>query len=331
MVLILVALTVVVLSRNHGSPTTTSSTTSSSTTTSTSLPKHFPTAVGSITMTITEPASGAMSARSLVTTVRYPTSGAPGGPNIAGATPLRSAGPYPLVVFSQGFDVTPESYARLLNSWAAAGYVVADPAYPYTSPNSPGGVVESDIVHHPADLSFVITTLLNDRALSGLIESNEIAVIGHSDGGDVSLAAVANTCCRDARVKAAVLLSGAELSWFKGSYFTSASVPLLVVQGTNDLSLNPVSCSVDLYNQAPQPKYYLSMIGQTHFSAYAPPGRALNVVTRVTINFLNGYLRNSTSARTAMTTAGSVPGLATLTSQPSLPVVAGSCPDAPTG
>src|ERR1035437_6776955 len=249
-VLILVALTVVVLSRNHGSPTTTSSTTSttsSSTTTSTSLPKHSPTAVGSITMTITEPASGAMSARSLVTTVRYPTSGAPGGPNIAGATPLRSGGPYPLVVFSQGLDVAPESYARLLNSWAAAGYVVADPAYPYTSPNSPGGVVRSDIVHHPADLNFVITTLLNDRALSGLIESNEIAVIGQSDGGDVSLAAVANTCCRDTRVKAAVLLSGAELSWFKGSYFSSAPVPLLVVQGTNDLSLNPVSCSVDLY------------------------------------------------------------------------------------
>jgi predicted dienelactone hydrolase len=186
-------------------------------------------------------------------------------------------------------------------------------------------------VHHPADLNFVITTLLNDRALSGLIESNEIAVIGHSDGGDVSLAAVANTCCRDTRVKAAVLLSGAELSWFKGSYFSSAPVPLLVVQGTNDLSLNPVSCSVDLYNQAPQPKYYLSMIGQTHLSAYVPPGPALNVVTRVTITFLNGYLRNSTSALTAMTTASSVPGLATLTSQPSLPVVAGSCPDAPTG
>lgn len=282
-------------------------------------------------MTITEPASGTLPARSLITAVRYPTSGAPGGNNIPGATPLRSGGPYPLVVFSQGFDITPESYARLLNSWAAAGYVVADPAYPYTSPNSPGGVVRSDIVHHPADLSFVITTLLNDHALSGLITPNEIAVIGQSDGGDVSLAEVANTCCRDARVKAAVLLSGAELSWFPGSYFTSGSVPLLVVQGTNDLSMNPVSCSVDLYNQAPQPKYYLSMIGQTHLSAYVPAGPALNVVSRVTINFLNGYLRNSRSALAALATAGSVPGLATLTSQTSLPVVAGSCPDAPTG
>jgi len=282
-------------------------------------------------LTITEPASATTAARSLVTTVRYPTSGAPGGPSVAGATPLRSEGPYPLVVFSQGFDVTPETYARLLNSLASAGYVVADPAYPYTSPNSPGGVVRSDIVHHPADLSFVITTLLNDGALTGLIESNEIAVIGHSDGGDVSLAEVANTCCRDARVKAAVILSGAELSWFKGSYFTSASVPLLVVQGTDDLSYNPVSCSVDLYNQASQPKYYLSMIGQTHFSAYIPPGPALNVVTRVTINFLNGYLRHATSALTAMRTAGSVPGLATITSQPSLAAVAGSCPDAPAG
>jgi predicted dienelactone hydrolase len=282
-------------------------------------------------MTITEPASGATAARSLVTTVRYPTAGAPGGSNVVGATPLRRGGPYPLVVFSQGFGVSPETYARLLDSWAGAGYVVADPAYPFTSPNSAGGLVRNDIVHHPADLSFVITFLLNDRALSGLIDSNKIAVIGHSDGGDVSLAAVANTCCRDARVKAAIVLSGAELSWFKGSYFTSAAVPILVVQGTNDASLNPVACSVELYNQAPQPKYYLSMIGQSHVSAYVPPGPALGVVTRVTIDFLNGYLRNSASSLVAMKTTGSVPGLASLTSKPSLPAVADSCPDAPAG
>lgn len=304
--------------------------------TTTSTPARAPYAVGSITIDITEPASSGLAARSLVTTVRYPTSGTPSGSNIVGASPLRGAQPYPLVVFSQGFDISPEAYARLLNSWASAGYVVADPTYPFTSPNAPGGVVRADIVHHPADLSYVITSLLGDSAqasgtLSGLINPGEIGVIGQSDGGDVALATVANTCCRDTRVKAAIILSGAELSWFGGSYFTATSTPLLVVQGTNDLTMNPVTCSVQFYNQASQPKYYLSMIGQTHLSAYVPPGPAQNVVTRVTVDFLNGYLRHSGSALTAMRTAGDVTGVASITSQPTLAPVAGTCPDAPAG
>lgn len=252
----------------------------------------------------------------------------------AGATPLRRAGPFPLVVFSQGFDISPEAYANLLNAWAAAGYVVADPAYPYTSPNAVGGVIRTDIVHHPADLAYVISSLLGDSAgtqgpLSGLINPKEIAAIGQSDGGDVTLAAVANTCCRDARIKAAIILSGAELSWFPGSYFTQPSVPLLVVQGTSDYTMNPVTCSVQLYNQASEPKYYLSMIHQTHLSAYVPPGPALDVVARTTVDFLNAYLRHSATALADLSRDGNVAGLATISSQSQLAPVAGTCPDAP--
>ena len=196
--------------------------------------------------------------------------------------------------------------------------------------------MRTDIVHHPGDLSYVITSLIGDSArtngtLAGLINPNEIAVIGQSDGGDVSLAALSNTCCRDPRIKAAIILSGAELTWFHGSYFTAPTAPVLVVQGTSDYTMNPVTCSVQLYNEAYQPKYYLSMIGQTHLSAYVPPGPAQSVVTRVTIGFLNGYLRHSASALAAMRVAGSVAGVASITSQSTLAPVAGTCPDAPAG
>jgi predicted dienelactone hydrolase len=318
-------------------PTTTSAppttSTSAPSTTTTTFPSP-PFAVGFVSFTIVEPSTGGQPARDLPTIVRYPATGAPGGPDVAGATPR--GGPFPLVVFSQGFDISPEAYAGLLNAWAAAGYVVADPAYPYPSPGAPGGVIRADIVHHPNDLSYVITTLLSDSArpggtLSDLIAPSRIGVIGQSDGGDVSLAAVANTCCRDPRIRAAVILSGAELSWFAGAYFTGPSVPLLVVQGTNDQVMNPVTCSVQLYNQAPEPKYYLSLIGQTHLSAYVPPGPARHEVARVTIDFLNAYLEHSPPARNALASAGNVAGLATITSAPSLAPVAGTCPDAPTG
>ncbi len=327
------------LAPSRSLPTTTSSappstTTSATPTTTTTTPPSPPFAVGTLSFTIVEPSTTGQTPRDLPTIVRYPATGTPGGADVAGATPR--AGPFPLVVFSQGFDISPEAYAGLLNAWAAAGYVVVDPAYPYTSPGAPGGVIRSDIVHHPSDLSYVITTLLADSArpggiLSNLINPSRIGVIGQSDGGDVSLAAVANTCCRDGRIRAAVILSGAELSWFGGTYFTGPSVPLLVVQGTNDQVMNPVTCSVQLYNQAPEPKYYLSMIGQTHLSAYVPAGPARNEVARVTIDFLNAYLAHSPPALHALMREGNIPGLATITSASSIPSVAGTCPDAPVG
>ena len=339
--LVLVVLLVVATTRGQGptTPSTSSSTTSISTSTSTSTSSpatpHAPFAVGAVTFTVSEPATGSTGARTFPVTVRYPAVGAPGTARL-GLVPLRSAGPFPLIVFSQGFDISPEAYAGLLDAWSAAGYVVADPAYPYTSPNAAGGVIRSDIVHHPGDLSFLITTLIGDgaqtgNALDGLVNAHEIGVVGQSDGGDVSLAAVANSCCRDARIGAAVILSGAELSWFPGTYFSTGSAPLLVVQGTNDLTMNPVTCSVTLYNQAPAPKYYLAMIGQTHLSAYVPSGPARDVVAAASIDFFNAYLRHAPGALAALRAAGTRPGLATITSAPSVPAVAGTCPDAPAG
>ena len=334
--LILIVLLVVATTRGPGpTPSTTVTTASSSTTTSRATTPHAPFAVGAVTFTVSEPASGSTGARTFPVTVRYPAVGAPGTARL-GLVPLRGAGPFPLLIFSQGFDISPEAYAGLLDAWSAAGYVVADPAYPYTSPNAAGGVIRSDIVHHPGDLSFLITTLIADsaqagNALGGLVNAHEIGVVGQSDGGDVSLAAVANSCCRDARIGAAVILSGAELSWFPGTYFATGSAPLLVVQGTNDLTMNPVTCSVTLYNEAPAPKYYLAMIGQTHLSAYVPPGPARDVVAATSIDFFNAYLRHAPGALAAMRAAGTRAGLATITSASHVPPVAGTCPDAPIG
>ena len=304
-------------------------------TTTSTVPPGPPYAVGITSLDVTEPAPIGEGVRSLPTEVRYPAIGPPGRPEQAGATADRISGPYPLVVFAEGYDISPEAYGDLLNAWTAAGYVVADPTFPFTAPSAPGGLDENDIVNHPADLRFVITSLLHDGAapgnrLSGLIDPSKVAVIGHSDGGDVALAVASNSCCHDSRIKAAVILSGAELASFGGTYYATPPVPMLVAQGTDD-DVNPQSCSVQLYDAAPQPKYYLSLAGQSHASPYLEVGQSLGTVEKVTIDFLDGYLRHSTSQVGAMTTDGSVPGLATLTDSPSLGLAVGGCPGAPQG
>lgn len=301
-----------------------------------------PYAVGKLAIVVREPSSGATAERSFTAIVRYPALGRAG--NVAaGLPPMRGANKFPLLVFSQGYDMSPEAYAGLLDAWASAGYVVADPFYLFTTPGQPGGVNRADIVRHPTDLRFTISRLiaLADQphgVLSGLVNADEIGIVGQSDGGDVSLAVAASSCCRDVRVSAAVILSGAELAWFPGSYFTtralftspfpSTSPPLLVVQGTDDY-VNPPSCSTALYNRAPEPKYYLSLQGQDHLSAYLPPGAARNVVASTTIVFFDAYLRHSRHALSALRRVGNRPGLASITGAERVAPAVGGCPDAP--
>ena len=281
--------------------------------------------VGSLSFTVAEPATSATGPRSFVTHVRYPA-----GPG--------AADPSPLVVFSGGYNADPEEYSTLLDAWAAAGYVVADPVYPATSPTSPEPLDEGDIVHHPGDLSAVITALVQaDRgsgagplsALAGAVDTGSIGAIGHSDGGDVTLAAAVDNCCRDPRIDAAVILSGAELDAFGGTYFASRpAVPLLVVQGTDD-EVNPPGCSVQLYDQAPPLKYYLSMLGQGHQVPYLQAGTALDTVQQVVVDFLDATLGGSGPAKAAIGRDGNVPGSSSLFAGSPPDVAAGACPGAP--
>ncbi len=167
--------------------------------------------VGLAALSVLEPSTPALAnaqtatgapARALPTVVRYPAQGSAARGPARGLPPAAAGGPFPLVVFSQGYDYPAEGYAGLMQSLTRAGYVVADPTYPETDPSTPGGPNESDIVNHPRDLRYVITELLAaarrpSSRLHGLIDPTAIAIAGQSDGGDVTLATAANTCCRD--------------------------------------------------------------------------------------------------------------------------------------
>lgn len=281
--------------------------------------------VGTVDVDIVEPGEPS---RYLPTEVWYPAMSA-----AAGASPDRAAGPYPLLVFSQGYDVSVADYHVLLQQWASAGFVVAAPRYPDTSPSEPAALDEADIVNHPADLRFVVTTLLRAAAtsgatLSGLIDSDQIGLVGHSDGGDVSLAVADNTCCRDSRVRAVAVLSGAELTSFGGRYFAGPPLPLLVVQGSAD-TVNVPACSAQIYNSAPSPKWYLDLVGAGHYPPYVGTGEDHSIVASVVTDFFDLELRGQAAAATAIFAQGDVPQAASVTSGPSAPPAPGACLGAP--
>ena len=147
--------------------------------------------------------------RQLVTVIRYPAAINGSRVDVLGARPAKSAGPFPLVVFAHGYNITPAPYARLLRAWVRAGYVVAAPIFPRSNAAAPGGPDESDLVNQPTDMSFVITRMLRGDArrrgiLSHLLNPHAVAVTGQSDGGSTALAAAYNEHYVDRRIDAAM-------------------------------------------------------------------------------------------------------------------------------
>lgn len=311
------------------SPSSTSTTTSTSATKPPPPPPKPPYAVGvrmmpfvDTTRTVTYK-NGTTGPRVLSTEVRYPATGTPGGRTVPNATPESAAGPYPLILFGHGYGMLPIDYRQLLNAWASAGYVVAAPIFPGENANAPGGPERNDIVNEPDDMKFVISEMLAASSAEkgpfrGLIEPEEIAVAGHSDGGDAALAVAydENEGIRDPAVKAAVILSGAEMTGFLPAFtFPAGGPPLLAAQGTLDPINRPYE-TTKYFDAALPPKYLLELIGAKHYEPYDESGLWLEIVEKVSIDFLNGYLKAQPESLHQLTAAGSYPGKASLQADP---------------
>ncbi len=254
--------------------------------------------------------------RTLSTLILYPAQGAPGGAIVPGATPARTGRRFPLVVFSHGFTASGPAYAPLLARWAAAGYVIAAPTFPLSSHDAPGGSKLVDYLNQPGDVSFVISEMLrldhDDRhGLRHRIAADRVGVAGHSLGAITTLGVAFNSCCRDGRIKAAVVLSGIALGFPGGTYFTGLSgtpAPLLLVHGDHDQTV-PYGGSVAAFAGAGAPKFFVTLIGARH-TPFLPPW--LDPIVRSVTDFNDRYLKREHNGITRLEADGNVAGVASL-------------------
>lgn len=257
------------------------------------------------------------SSRVLVTEVRYPSQFLAGGPaESIGAAPIARSGGYPMVVFAHGYDVTPDTYASLLDAWVRSGFVVVAPIFPDESPSTVaaqrGVNTEKDLSNEPGDLAFVTNDVVYASQIEtnrcpvafGLIDPSEIALAGHSDGADavgmlaydhgvdpqgVNFASLRTGIA----YRAVITLSGAEDT--SQSYAAEASRPdLLVVQSLAD-QCNAFRFGVQLYDDIHQSnKWFLELQTAHHLPPFdGVDAAAFGVVVRTTIRFLQMSLQGS--------------------------------------
>jgi len=262
------------------------------------------------------PAGQPIGRRRLLTFIRYPLARTQ-------AAPQPAAGPFPLLMFAPGFMQCAAPYARLLQAWASAGYVVAVVNFPRTDCHA-GDAYEADLVNQPADMSYVISRLLalsaqpNDL-FSGMLNRHEIAATGQSDGGDTVAALAASACCADRRLVAVAVLAGAEWPPMPGRYFAHRAPPMLFVQGSAD-TINPPQTSVQLYRaDSRSARYYLDLFGASHMVPYVGTNPVERLVARVTLAFFDRYVLGQATALATMTRDGNVAAKAALVTGGVLP------------
>ncbi|MFI6160962.1 alpha/beta hydrolase family protein [Micromonospora haikouensis] len=141
-------------------------------------------------------------------------------------------GRFPVVIFSHGLDSLPALHAPLTSRWAAAGFVVAAPAYPHTRRGA-ARFTRADVRHQPADGWRLIRHLvrLDTRRgdpLAGHLDVARFAAAGHSAGGFTTAGML--TSGHPPRLRAGIVLAGGGLA----GAFAGPTAPVLFVHGDAD-------------------------------------------------------------------------------------------------
>lgn len=114
------------------------------------------------------------------------------GSAFANGRPKQAGKPYPLVVFSHGYGLSPIVYSTLVEHYASRGYIVLAPEHNETFDGSLTGFWK-ELIDRPVDIrrtiDFAEQLTKPEAPLAGMIDMDSVAVVGHSYGGYTALAA----------------------------------------------------------------------------------------------------------------------------------------------
>lgn len=220
--------------------------------------------------------------RPLPTTVWYPAM-------YAGPDAPVAVGRFPLVVYSHGLRSLPAHHAEIITRWAAAGFVVAAPAYPRTRDGALR-FSRADVRNQPADAWYVVRKVLAHPVFGGRVDATRIGAAGHSAGGYTTAGLF--TAGHDPSLRGGIVIAGAGMA----GAFAGRPAAVLFVHGTADRAV-PIEAARAAYDRVPWPKAFLALPGQDH-GRYLTPGQpGFTLVVSATLDFLRWRLYDDAAAR----------------------------------
>ena len=147
-----------------------------------------------------------------------------------------------------------------------------------------------------ADARFVLDRIL-DRAAVLDVDDHEVGVAGMSLGGMTTYGLISHTCCRDGRIRAAIVMAGVHDDFPDGRY-VHQDMPVLLIQGDADVGYHH---SRDAYPQLAPPKWFVTLHGERHSPPFeVPRGKSAGIVDATTTAFWNRYLKGRRQAAAAI-------------------------------
>jgi predicted dienelactone hydrolase len=244
--------------------------------------------------------------RALPTVVSYPTRGG------------RALRKLPLVVFATGFGGDSTNYEPLYDHWVRAGYAVAAPTFPLSRAGAPGGPTADDLHSQPGDVRFVLDRVLAESrkkgsALHGLVDPTRIGLAGKSLGAITALLDGYDPTEHEPRFRAVVAMTGLAMGSVR---FDRYDTPLLLVHGDADTTV-PIQGSIDAYAAAQPPKFFVTVFGADHKSAFdGGTAPASQVVNRTTTDFFDAYVKGARAAVRRLERDGDVHSVASIQATP---------------
>jgi predicted dienelactone hydrolase len=199
-------------------------------------------------------------------------------------SPLAGCGAFPLVIFSHGLGGCGTQSLFITETLARQGYVVAAPDHADADcrVDGSGGQLSQEqepsifdpktwtdttYVGRKDDMELAIS-LMTAGAWAGVTDANRIGVVGHSLGGYTALGVAGGwSSWRDARIKAALLLSPYSLPFSIKETLGDVTAPLMYQGAQGDIGITPfVEGPNGAYARSNSPKYFVKLRGGNHFT-----------------------------------------------------------------
>jgi predicted dienelactone hydrolase len=177
--------------------------------------------------------------------------------------PVAPGRPFPLIVFSHGYQASPTVYSQLIFHLVSHGFVVAGPEHQDCRAQCTAQNRAAEVDNRPADVSAVLDGLLalndgDDRLFRSLLDPARVGVAGQSFGGWTTLVALE----RDPRLRAGLALAPAT-AILPAPDPATLSRPVMLMAGVLD-AMVPYALTARYFGDIPPaaPGHYLLAVQQ---------------------------------------------------------------------